>query len=69
MRFSRFRIVLICESGILDLWDEAVEAIGFSKDDLLPIAATKNNMDMFLLAKPFSKNPGLVIWFAAYEIE
>jgi hypothetical protein len=44
-------------------------ATGFLRDELLPIAATQFDKDLFELSNPKSHSPGLVIWFAGEEID
>lgn len=43
--------------------------VGLGIADVLPIAASALQSDMFLLGLPWSKAPGVVIWFAGYSIE
>ncbi|MDW8801450.1 SMI1/KNR4 family protein [Clostridium sp. A1-XYC3] len=47
----------------------AFQAAGLSENELLPIAANKDTTDLFVITKKYSNNPGMVIWFAGYEIE
>lgn len=42
---------------------------GFGRGDLMPIAATTSDMDLFVMAKPTSVSPGVILWYAAQEIE
>ena len=44
-------------------------ASGVKADELLPIAATTKDMDLFVLVKPQAKRAGTVIWYAGAEIE
>lgn len=37
--------------------------------DLLPIAYSRTQSDLFLMLKPGTVAPGTVLWFAGYEIE
>lgn len=39
------------------------------REELLPIAATKLDRDLFVITRPTSKSPGNVIWFAGDEID
>jgi hypothetical protein len=56
--------------SILDAIEETVlESSGVERDQLLPIAATKIDKDLFVITKPNSSNPGMVIWFAGDEID
>jgi hypothetical protein len=43
--------------------------VGLETDDILPIAASGVQTDMFLIGQPWSKEPGIVVWFAGYTIE
>ena len=49
--------------------DAALASSGISRDDVLPIAATIVDRDIFLLGKPNSSFPGGVLWFAGEEID
>jgi hypothetical protein len=54
--------------GILD--DENVlEASGFTKEELLPIAATFDDRELHVMTRTTSQQPGLVIWFSGEEID
>lgn len=55
---------------ILDaIEDSVLDSSGFAREQLLPIAATSIDKDLFVLAKPESPSSGTVIWFAGEEIE
>ena len=55
---------------ILSLLDEAVvKKSGIKREDLLPIAATNLDRDLFVITRPTSNSPGIVIWFAGEEID
>lgn len=55
---------------IFDSIDEdAVAQSGFKKNELIPIAVTPHDQDIFLLAKPNSSDPGAVVWFAGELID
>lgn len=48
------------------------EVLALSKlrrDDLLPIAATRHDKDLFVLVKPPAHDSGTVVWFAGTEIQ
>ena len=49
--------------------DNVIKSSGFLREDLLPIAATRFDRDLFVMAIPTSHSPGTVIWFAGEEIE
>ena len=54
--------------GILD--DENVLAFsGFSKVELLPIAATLDSRDLHVITRATSRQPGVVIWYSGEEID
>ncbi|MET1081303.1 MAG: SMI1/KNR4 family protein [Pseudomonas sp.] len=52
-----------------ELSDALFEQAGVSRVDVLPIAAAMADKDIFLLAKPDSSVPGVVLWFAGEEID
>jgi hypothetical protein len=56
---------------ILNVMDNAYsfEYTGFSKEDFLPIAATYEEKDLYVITRPTSRQPGIVIWFSGQEIE
>jgi hypothetical protein len=57
---------------MLDVMDDAFpisDSTGFSKSELLPIAATFEDRDLHVMTRPSSHQPGVVIWFAGQEIE
>ncbi|MEL4105378.1 SMI1/KNR4 family protein [Oscillospiraceae bacterium WX1] len=49
--------------------DGVIQSTGFSREELLPIAATKYDKDLFVMTRPTSHAPGTVIWFAGEEID
>jgi hypothetical protein len=49
--------------------DNVLEASGFKRDELLPIAATSSDRDLFVISSSQSSCPGIVIWFAGEEID
>ena len=56
----------------LDVMDDAAklsETSGFLKEELLPIAATREDIDLFVITRETSSHPGIVIWFAGGEVE
>lgn len=56
---------------MLDVMDDAypLKYTGFSKEELLPIAATFEDKDLHVITRATSHQPGVVIWFAGQEIE
>jgi len=51
------------------LEDSVLASSGFRRDELLPIAASPVDTDVFAMARRSTSTPGLVIWFAGYEID
>ena len=49
--------------------DDVINATGFSRSELLPIATTKYDKDLFVLSLPSSHAPGTVIWLAGEEVD
>lgn len=49
--------------------DDIIESTGFSREELLPIATTRYDKDLFVISRPGSHSPGIVIWFAGEEID
>ena len=49
--------------------DSVIESTGFFRDDLIPFAATRFDRDLFVIARPTSRDQGTVIWFAGEEID
>jgi hypothetical protein len=45
------------------------EASGVDKDALLPIAASRHDLDLFVVARSKPRAPGVVIWFAPSEVD
>jgi hypothetical protein len=59
-----------CGEFLLSCLDQSVvEKSGFKRGELLPLAATKFDQDFFVITRPASSFPGMVIWFAAEEID
>lgn len=65
------------ESAIMDYAQVLLEAIddvvleesGVLKQELLPIAVSEFDRDLFVLCLPNSSRPGEIIWFAGEEID
>jgi len=58
--------------AMLDVIDGAYpisQSSGFTKEELLPIAATFEDREIHLLTRTTSHQPGIVIWLSGYEIE
>lgn len=62
-------------TGITDRQLAAVEPelflsdVGLAMSDVIPIAASDRQADMFLLGLPSSREPSVVVWYAGYTIE
>ena len=59
-------------SEMLKVLDDAFplsESSGFSRAELLPIAATLEERDLHVMTRPTSQYPGIVIWLSGQEIE
>lgn len=48
---------------------EILDKSNFKKSELLPIAASSTDRDLFVIARPESAVAGTVVWLAGYEIE
>ena len=70
--------------GVADLvagprYQEAIELLqsledlkpicGFEQNELLPFASSSTNIDLFVITKPNSQSPGIVLWFAGQVID
>jgi hypothetical protein len=42
---------------------------GLRRNDLLPIAASPVDLDLFVITRPSSARPGVVIWLAGTEVD
>lgn len=49
--------------------DDVIKSTGFLREELLPIAATKYDKDLFVMTLPNSQKPGTIIWLAGEEID
>ncbi|MFJ7637796.1 SMI1/KNR4 family protein [Peribacillus sp. NPDC097225] len=49
--------------------EDVIKESGFLRNQLLPIAATEYDKDLFVIGLPHSQYPGKVIWFAGEEID
>jgi SMI1-KNR4 cell-wall len=57
-------------NAALRLLDNGVLATsGVNIEELLPIAATKLDRDLFVMTRPHARCPGMVIWFAGEEVD
>jgi hypothetical protein len=52
-----------------DLEDLVLDQAGVARDQLLPIAACADDLDVFVMTRRSAAQPGTVIWFAEYEID
>jgi len=57
--------------AMLTILDEenVIKASGFTRAELLPIAATFEDRELHVITRPTSRKPGIVIWFSGEEIE
>lgn len=55
--------------ALLSMEDEALTECGEEPRNLLPIAATSEDLDLFLIAGPEAHTPGQVFWYAGGLIE
>lgn len=60
-----------CAKELIDVINKegVIVSSGFKVEELYPIAATKFDKDIFVITKPDSSNPGIIIWFAGEEID
>lgn len=49
--------------------DDVIASTGFTREELLPIAATPYDKDIFVMTRSTSNSPGIVIWLAGEEID
>ncbi|WP_211841568.1 SMI1/KNR4 family protein [Rudaeicoccus suwonensis] len=49
--------------------DVALAASGLRREDLLPIAVSASDLDLFVMLTKSSTIPGTVIWFAGSEVD
>jgi hypothetical protein len=49
--------------------EKVLKVTEFTKAELLPIAASFEARDLFVITRPMSREPGVVIWFPGGEIE
>ena len=54
---------------LLQLDEDVLRASGFRREQLLPIAATLEDVDVFVMTRRSAPKPGMVIWFAREEID
>lgn len=55
---------------LLEDIDAAIlEDIGFQRAQLLPIAASSGEIDLFVIGRQASRCPGVVVWLAGDEVE
>ncbi len=60
---------LRAEKMLEDIAQDALTASGVSRRDLIPIAATPVDLDIFVLTRRATETPGVVLWFASREID
>lgn len=55
---------------VLSVLDDFIfESAGLSRSDLLPIAASRLDMDVFVMTRCSTFSPGIVVWLAGSEVE
>jgi hypothetical protein len=57
------------EFALSMLDEEVLTKSGVKRHELLPIAATPVDKDLFVITKPSCRTPGSVLWFAGEEVE
>ncbi|CAN5181353.1 hypothetical protein BH09MYX1_BH09MYX1_43610 [soil metagenome] len=57
------------QDALASLEENVIGDMGFDRDELLPIAASPTQLDLFVMAKRESSEPGAVIWIAGYEVD
>jgi hypothetical protein len=55
--------------ALLDSLEDTRPECGFSRAELMPIAVSESDIDVFAISKPDSSRPGTVLWFAGGLIE
>lgn len=46
-----------------------LSSAGFRREELIPIAASREDLDLFVMTRRATSMPGIVIWLAGAEIE
>jgi hypothetical protein len=49
--------------------DNIFDKIGFSREQVYPIAASPVDLDLFVITRRATASPGMVIWLAGYEVD
>lgn len=49
--------------------DAALEESGLRRADLIPIAVSSTDQDLFVILRESSTTPGVVVWFAGAEVD
>ena len=62
---ARFKRAILLLNSLEDLKD----LCGFDKSELLPIAVSTNDIDVFAISNDSSSEPGVVFWFAGQLID
>ena len=52
-----------------ELEDGVLVDSGYRRDQLLPIACSSVNLDLFVITRLASRSPGTVIWYNGREID
>ena len=53
--------------GFVD--ERVLSSAGFRRDELIPIAASREDLDLFVITRRTTSTPGIVIWLADSEID
>jgi hypothetical protein len=56
-------------SALSAMAHEAFSSAGVRQDELLPIAVSSSDLDLFVMMRPGTQAPGTIIWFAGMEVE
>ncbi len=67
--FSGSPMMQYAQSLLDSVDDNVIKSTGFPREALFPIAATKYDKDLFVMTRPTSHAPGVVIWFAGEEVD
>jgi|BarGraNGADG00212_1021973.scaffolds.fasta_scaffold87891_2 hypothetical protein len=59
----------LARTRLLDLEDSVLVQSGYGREQLLPIACSRDNLDLFVIVRPSAPEPGTVVWFNGYEID
>lgn len=49
--------------------ESVLEAAGMRREDLIPIAVSRHDLDLFVIRRPSARQPGEVLWLAGSVID